>query len=281
MTPAPPGASTAGRPGQLGLSPRRARVRADLHRHHLRESRPCPAGQRQDPGVHDPLPRDEGGEARWYQQRAGASLSTPASCSRSSTGPPVQSAVPTASTSHSWPTGRGPERARPLPAHLIVTRTERGVLVKRRSITVDQSGSPAAAGPGRRSRSRACSEARPTARSPRSDAVVRKQRDGRVPRLSRSPGVGVDARRTSDGRGEVATDVSGITRCPDPHGEDKPYLDPLAASRRTGPVPHHAPPAPRERSRLHGGEARCCLGLVVRSASRRNHARRRATFWHR
>ncbi len=46
----------------------------------------------------------------------------PASYSSGANGVPVHSAVPTASSSQGWLTGLGSMRARPLPAHSIVTR---------------------------------------------------------------------------------------------------------------------------------------------------------------
>ena len=46
---------------------------------------------------------------------------TPASCSRGASGVPVHSAVPTASSSHGWLSGRVSNIARPLPAHSSVT----------------------------------------------------------------------------------------------------------------------------------------------------------------
>ncbi len=45
----------------------------------------------------------------------------PGLASSGRSGTPVHSAVPTASTSHGWLTGRGDSRARPLPAHSSVT----------------------------------------------------------------------------------------------------------------------------------------------------------------
>ena len=48
----------------------------------------------------------------------------PASSSNGASGVPVHAAVPTASPSQGCETGRGHSRARPLPAHSIVTGTE-------------------------------------------------------------------------------------------------------------------------------------------------------------
>ena len=48
---------------------------------------------------------------------------TPASSRSGASDVPVHSAVPTASTSHGWLSGRGSSSARPLPAHSIVTVT--------------------------------------------------------------------------------------------------------------------------------------------------------------
>ena len=50
-----------------------------------------------------------------------APSATPASSSTARSGTPVHSAVPTASSTHGWPIGRGESPLRPLPAHSIVT----------------------------------------------------------------------------------------------------------------------------------------------------------------
>ena len=68
------------------------------------------------------------------------------------------------------------------------------------------------------------------------DPSVGQERDEGVPKLPRSPGTGVDAGRTSDRDTEVAADISGIERCPDPRGEYEPHLDPLLAGQQPRPI---------------------------------------------